>query len=143
MTTPLKEKSFPLAAVLTVTTGRLLTEMDHVYEILNWVTGDDVYTHQIPRALQAAGPLLLKRFPELVPASGGLRSLDSWIAKDHTGGHEGIRMWLTELQMMFPAIKDSYQIAPISAGQWEHIDPVLEAGSMFDPEKIITIGDVR
>ena len=46
-------KTFDLGTVLTVTTGRLLTDIGNLYEILNFMTGDDLMTHQLPRATEA------------------------------------------------------------------------------------------
>ena len=47
-------KMFDLGAILNITTGRLFTNMDDVYEVLNYLTGDDICTHQIPRVMKAA-----------------------------------------------------------------------------------------
>ena len=48
-------------------------------------------------------------------------------------------MWLTELRMMFPDIKDSYEIEPMPE-VWTHIDPVMEAETMMgDKRKVIKI----
>lgn len=144
---PKQTRTFPLRVVLTVTTGRLLTEprgpqdngISDLYEILNWITGDELFTHQLPRAERAAMPWLLKCFPELVPACASLDSLDRWLNSDQTGGQEAIKMWLTELRMMFPEIKDSYEVAPMPEG-WTHIDAMIELETMVsDPSKIIKI----
>jgi hypothetical protein len=140
-------KTFSLRTVLTVTTGRLLTEpkgpndngIGDLYELLNWITGDNLFTHQLPRAGETAKPYLLKCFPELWPVCASLNSLDQWIAKDRTGGHEGIKMWLTEIRMMFPEIKAAYDIAPLPDG-WVHVDPIIEAETMVgDRSKIIVL----
>lgn len=133
-----KPQTFSLAAVLSVVTGRLLSDMGDLYGILSHITADEIFTHQIPRALNAAKPWLLKSFPELQPVPACLKNLDSWIERDHTGGSEGVKMWLTEIKMMFPEIKDSYEVPPMLDG-WESIDPVLELGSMVDPSKIVTV----
>lgn len=45
-------KTFHLGDILTITTGRLVSprHMEGVYDILNWMTGEDLLvTHQIPR----------------------------------------------------------------------------------------------
>ncbi|HTG95784.1 MAG TPA: hypothetical protein VL866_24500 [Pyrinomonadaceae bacterium] len=132
-------RQFSLRAVLTVTSGRLITEIGEIYQILNWITGDEIFTHQIPRAIGSAAPWLLKCFPELAPASVNLESLDRWIKSDHTGGHEGIRMWITELKMMFPDLKDHYDIVPLSEG-WISMDPRIEAETIVgDRRKVITV----
>ena len=42
-----------------LTTGRLHTEMGHVYEDLGWLTGEPgLMTHMLPRALNAVEPWL-------------------------------------------------------------------------------------
>lgn len=45
-------KRFHLGDVLSITTGHLLSprHMEGVYEILNHMTGDQLFTHQLPRA---------------------------------------------------------------------------------------------
>jgi hypothetical protein len=141
-----KTKLFPLRVVLTVTTGRLLTEpkgerdngISDLYELLNWMTGDSLYTHQLPRASKACEPWVLQCFPELAPASVCLDKLDGWLEADRTGGQEGIKMWLAELRLLFPVIKDSYDIAPLPDG-WTTIDPLIELESMVGKEKVITV----
>ena len=42
---------FTLKQLFSVVDGRLSTHMTDVYEILNFVTGKDLYTHQLPNAL--------------------------------------------------------------------------------------------
>jgi hypothetical protein len=62
-------KEFSLGDVLSITTGRLLSErhMDGVYDILNWMTGDNLYTHQLPRDGKACEPWLIEQYPQLDP----------------------------------------------------------------------------
>lgn len=141
-------KTFSLRTVLTVSTGRLLTVpkgpdnngIGDLYEILNWITTDNLFTHQLPRAERAARPWLLKCFPELAPVSDSLHSLDRWLASDQAGTpQEAIRMWLTEVKAMFPDLKDNYEIAPMPDG-WTLMDPMIEAEAMIgDPSKIISV----
>jgi hypothetical protein len=59
-------RRFDLADVLTVTTGRLLCPIGHVYAILNYLTGDNLFTHQLPRAQASCQPALLEQHPALV-----------------------------------------------------------------------------
>mgnify|MGYP003405309659 FL=1 len=58
-------KSFKIGAILTVTTGILLCDVGGLYEILNHLTGDNLFTHQLPRAATWAAPKLLAQFPAL------------------------------------------------------------------------------
>lgn len=58
-------KQFDLGAILNITTGILFTSMDDVYEVLNYLTGDSIFTHQIPRVMDVAKPYVLSLHPEL------------------------------------------------------------------------------
>lgn len=60
-------REFHLGDVLSVTTGILMspTRMDGVYAILNYMTGDSLFTHQLPRACKQAGPAILAQHPRL------------------------------------------------------------------------------
>lgn len=142
-----KTKRFSLRVVLTVTTGRMLTErkgpMDNgigdLYGILNWITGDSLFTHQLGRASEAARPWLLKCFPELAYPSAALDKLDGWLDADRTDDkQEAMRIWFAELKMMFPELKDEYDIAPMPDG-WVSIDPLMELETMVGKERIVTV----
>lgn len=60
-------KSFHIGDVLSITTGVLVSH-DHiggVYNILDWMTGETLMTHQLPRASRACKPVLTKAFLQL------------------------------------------------------------------------------
>lgn len=59
------EKEFDLGTVLTITTGLLLTKIENVYKILDWMTGESLFTHQLPRVGRECEPEILSQFPEL------------------------------------------------------------------------------
>ncbi len=59
----MNEKNFDLGTVLTITSGRLLTDMDNVYKILNYLSNDTIYSHQIPRVMRIAQSYVLGRYP--------------------------------------------------------------------------------
>jgi hypothetical protein len=141
-TTPLT-KTFTLAAVLTITTGRLVSSMDDVYEILNHITGDNLFTHVLPRALRFAAPLLLGEesplpaLVELRACNTCLDKLDFWVSKDRTEKKtECVKMWLAELRILFPNLPESFDI-PSCADRWMALDPMAELEGMIGKEKII------
>lgn len=139
-----KLKPFPLRDVLTVTTGRLLTvrkgERDNgigdLYELLNWMTGDSLYTHQLGRASDVCRPYLLSLYPELANANDALSLLDSALATRDP--YDAIERWLAQLKMIAPEIKDFYDVPPVPEG-WTTIDPLIELESMVGKERIITV----
>ena len=63
----MKTKKFHLGDVLSTTTERLVSprHISGVYDILNFMTGDDLFTHQLPRASEECKPYLLEQFPQL------------------------------------------------------------------------------
>ena len=60
-----KSKQFDLGAILNITTGRLFTNMDDVYDVLNYLIGNSFFIHQMPRIMDAAKPYILSLHPEL------------------------------------------------------------------------------
>jgi hypothetical protein len=139
-------KTFPLRVLLTVTTDRLLTEpkdggngIGDLYDILGWMTNDSPFTHQLGRFGQECKPWLLKWFPEIAPASARMTQLDGWLERDRSGGEEGVKMWLTELKMMFPAIKDSYEVPRIPSKAHHPKDPVAELIELRESKEGIII----
>jgi len=99
----METRTFELRAVLTVTTERLLTKrlgphdngISALYDILNWMTSDNLFTHQLPRAGRECKPWLLRWFPGLEKASDALPSLDKLI--ETCGGEDGCTKWIEAL----------------------------------------------
>lgn len=62
----MKTRQFEIGDILSITTGRLVARrhMDAIYDILNFMTGDDLYTHQLPRVHDECKPHLLEQFPQ-------------------------------------------------------------------------------
>ena len=62
-------KDFKTADVLSVTTGLLCGDMGGVYEILDYMTGDDLCTHQLGRASLECAPFMLAQHPQIAGIS--------------------------------------------------------------------------
>jgi len=56
-------QKFKLGAVLSVTTGYLLCEIDDLYKILNFITKENLFTHQLPRAAEYAKVHICLAYP--------------------------------------------------------------------------------
>lgn len=63
----METKLFHLGDVLSITDGRMMSprHMDGIYDILSFMTGDSLFTHQLPRAMKECQPFLLKQHPQL------------------------------------------------------------------------------
>jgi hypothetical protein len=75
------KKDFPTLAVLSITSGRLLTQpkdasegngIDQIYEVLGWMTDDQPFTHQLGRFAEECKQWIYQWHPEIIKA-------DEWI----------------------------------------------------------------
>ena len=111
------ERTFDLGSVLTVTTGRLFTEMDNVYDILNYLSNDNIFTHQIPRVMKTAQSYVLARYPQL-----------EGVGQDVViNGWEDAKTFLDSQKVV---LGDSFALSPMPKEMCEHIDPIEEAIEM-------------
>lgn len=143
------KKTFALRTILSVTTGRLLTEpqgerdngIGRMYELLGHMTNDSPFTHQLGRFAEECKPWLLKWFPELKMVNACLDKLDGWIKKDQTDGQEGIKLWIAELQLLDPKIQHNYDIGPIPMDDHDKKHPWDELAAMRGTDEgIIVLG---
>ncbi len=72
MVTEKDYRQFDLGAILNITTNRIFTNMNDVCEVLNYLTGDDIFIHQLPRVMQVAQPYVLSIYPELTGVGGDI-----------------------------------------------------------------------
>lgn len=68
-TTPNNQRTFPLAAIIGVTSGRMVSRggVHEICELLEWFVDepDPISTHQIPRISNLCEPRLLEQHPKL------------------------------------------------------------------------------
>lgn len=123
-----KTKTFPIGAVLSVVTGRLVSEnhMSGIYEVLNWMTGESVYTHQIPRISREAAPVILAMHPHLKA------TVDE--AEQITG--ENVWEWLARWKDRYG---DEIAVPLLTIAEHERIDPHSELAEMVHPHRIVTV----
>lgn len=123
-------KQFHLAHILSITTGILLPApdveypMETVYEILNFMTKDNLYTHQLPRAAKEVRPYLLEQFP--------------W-AKEIDASNIGSGEWDTWLAQQVEKYGAWHMVAPMHLEDHENIDPIDEIRRMRPDLPVITI----
>lgn len=121
-------KRFHIGDVLSAATGKLVSprHMEGVYEILNWMTGDNLFTHQLPRAMDECAPLLRETFPDLVAANIPENFRDM---ADCVG-------WLETLYAEHGEFVD---VPRLSDGDHTRIDPIAEAHMVAPHAKIIEL----
>jgi hypothetical protein len=121
-----KMRKFHIGDVLTVVSGLLLSQrgMEGVYDILGYMTGEELYTHQLPRAASQAKPFVLSQYPQLseleVPSLASLE-VPGWVQKQAAAFGE----WLP--------------LSSIPEQERQSQQPLQELMRMVGPEKVIVM----
>lgn len=119
-------KDFALGDILSVTTGQLLSRrhMEGLYDILNFMTGDNLFTHQLPRAADEAKPFLLKQHPDLAGVDASSVTKENW------------ESWLEVQEAKFGA---TLSIEQMPSGTHQYRDPITELQEMTNGKPIIVV----
>lgn len=126
-------RAFPLRTILTVTTGLPLTKrrspndngIGDLYEILDWMTGDEAFTHQLPRFADECKPEILKQHPVLDDPNIRVHLEDA----RESGGAEAIEMALAGFEV---AYGKELPLRKLPADRHVACHPVVEPVGMMD-----------
>lgn len=119
-------KEFASRDVLSTVTGRLMGDIGGVYEVLNWMAGESLFTHQLPRVADEARPVLLAAHPLLQQAVDEAEQVTT----------ENYHQWRQTWEDRYgPTIA----VPKFSADAHEQIDPMSELAEKIHPDKIITV----
>jgi len=147
-------KQFHIGDIISVTTGHLVSpsHIGGVYGILNYMTRDDLFTHQLPRASEQCAPYLVEQYPflskerlqpqldELIAALKGVETNDAAMVL--------VRGWLTTLPKQVPglAVLDGLpfdymvlRVDRVPLDDYTHKNPVEELQGMVGKERVIVV----
>jgi hypothetical protein len=115
-------RAFPLADILSVTTGKLLSRrhMDGIYDILSYMTEQDLMTHQLGDACDKAKPALLEQYPQLTDVR----------PPDGLDKHD-LMAWLSNAEREHG---DAFEVQPLAS--WQHRDPIEDLCDKVGAEKV-------
>lgn len=119
-------RDFHIGDILSVTTGKLLSPrlIGGVYDILNFMTGQSLFTHQLPRVSREAAPVILRQHPNLAAAEVGDITADNW--KDR----------LAELAAQFG---ETLPIEPMAPGEHAQKNALAELSEMVGDRPIVVV----
>ncbi len=123
---PQNSRAFDIGDVLSVTTGVLVSErgMEAVYDILNFLTGDNLLTHQLGRAADEMRSVIFRQHRALANISADGVTRDNW------------RAWLADQKTRYPT---TYVLVPAKGHEHESIDPLSELAEHVHPSRIIVV----
>lgn len=137
-------KLFHISDILSVTTGRLVSSrhMGGIYEILNFLTSDQLFTHQLPRAMRECEPWLKTQFPRLFPDNplmqGLLEGLDVNLEQVQGDRGPAIARWVEAVRQAV-GVPEHLPVYEMGAEMHTHIDPIEEAEAMIGKDKVIAV----
>jgi hypothetical protein len=121
---------FDLGDVLSISTGCLCSQrhIAGVYDILDYMTGESLMTHQLPRAAVACAPAIIAQHPGLASVT-----VPEW---DRAGDVKAqVHAWVERMKIEHG---DQLPIAPLS--EWHHINPLQELVELTErPDRIVVV----
>lgn len=103
------------AEALTITMGTLMVDISRVYELLNFVMTDNLYTHQLPRAARESREHLRAQMPQLAAFIDGNQCTPE--------------TWKQYLAKAICECGDEFEITPLDNST--HVDPISEMVAMM------------
>jgi hypothetical protein len=116
---------FALGAILSIVGDKLMCDITAIYQILDYMTNDKLFTHQLPRASRECRPYLLRQFPFL---EDYIDNIQPKITTENYGEilFECQEKWGKELE-----------VEPIPRDDHSYRHPLDELKSMVGKDKII------
>lgn len=119
-------KTFHLGAILSVATGIMLAaKFADVHELLDHMTGDTLFTHQLPRACGECAPELLRQLPDLA----GIEVPQFASPQDYMD-------WLDMQVIRYGAF---HEVQPLKSADHTVIDPLAELAMVAPHMTVIPV----
>lgn len=121
-------RDFHLGDILSITTGHLVSprHVEGIYDILNFMTGESLFTHQLPRGMRECSPVLLKQHPQLSGIDASGVNADNW------------KGWLGAQVKQFG---ETLPVAPLASREAQYDSPIGDLVEMLDGDtsKIVVV----
>jgi hypothetical protein len=98
-----------------------------VYDLLGYMTGDELFTHQLPRASRECEPALLAQHPDLADVK----------VPDRFENEAAVWLWLAAQVDRYGMTRE---VSPLPAGDHTRIDPTAELRMLKPDVKVIVLG---
>lgn len=122
---------FDLGDILSITHHRLVSprHVEGVYDILGYMSGEDLMTHQLPRVSDECRPALLRQHPQLEAIQEPDFSGQGEVTK------EIVMAWLGAQKAIYG---DTLSVEPLQPGEHEYRDALQELDQIAGTRPVIT-----
>jgi hypothetical protein len=138
----MKTRQFHLGDILSVSHDRLvsLSLMDGLCKILNFMTGDELFTHQLPRASRECRPHLKRQLPFLDSPEIDFAEAELGELLNTPSGKRDpenvVKGWLVKMVAKYG---EMHPVEPIPTADHERRNPLTELAEMVGPERVIAV----
>ena len=124
-------KEFPTADVVMSITGRIISDygIDGVYQVLGWMAGERLYTHQLPRVGREARPVLVALHPALELAVAESANINE-------------SNWHDWRDILLKRHGPTIAVPQMTEDEHERIDPLSELAERVPPDRIVMVGKI-
>lgn len=136
MSAPQKyRKTFHVGDLLSVTDGRVVSpnHIGGVYKVIDFVTGEQHMTHQLPRACEVVKPWLLEQHPWLADVEFGFTIPDDASRAQATAV---VMQWLGDVAAVHG---EMHEVTQMPLGMYVGREPITELREMAPHAQIITV----
>lgn len=115
---------FTTGEVISAGLGKLCCPLERVYVIMDFLTGDKLFSHQLPRAFHACEGWVKQQCPWLSELDESSCSPETW------------REWLAAAEL---AHGKEHELLPLPPGQWKSVDPVKEGVELMEDKSRVLV----
>ena len=124
----METQTFDLAEFISASTGMLVSDMDGVYNVLDFVTGEPLMTHQLPRASEVFKDVFFKENPQYAPILEESKEVTT-------------ENWQDYLANWKARFGETITLKPLKAGQYTPKNPIEEMAEMMAKDVTEMVGD--
>jgi hypothetical protein len=121
-------KQFHIGDILSVTTGYLVAPrgVKALYDLLDYMTGDNLFTHQLPRAAEECKPVLLEQHPNLAAV----------VSPEEFRDEAHVWAWLGEQVERYGM---ELPVGSLASDDHTRIDPITELKMMKPDAQVVVV----
>lgn len=129
-------RSFHLGDLVSVVTGRLVSpnHIGGVYDVCDFITGEQHMTHQLPRACDAVKPWLFEQLPWLADITVPEFDIPSGASRE-----DSMRIVLDWLAGPAAQYGEQHEVKPLPFGAYVGREPIAELREMAPHAQIIAV----